>query len=250
VSEPDSARSGPVWVILPTYEESGNIERMVGAVGTKLSAEDRILIVDDNSPDGTGEIADRLAAADPRVEVLHRPGKEGLGPAYIAGFHRALEGGAALVVQMDADFSHDPAYLPRLIAASVMADLVVGSRYVPGGGITEWGEARRMISRGGSFYSRVVLGVPVRDLTGGFKCFRREVLETVDLDTVNASGYSFQVEMTYRVLKAGFEVLEVPITFRERRAGSSKMSTSIMLEAAWRVPAIRLSTIGRRRRSN
>ncbi len=250
MSEPDSARSGPVWVILPTYEESGNIERMVGAVGTKLSAEDRILIVDDNSPDGTGEIADRLAAADPRVEVLHRPGKEGLGPAYIAGFHRALEGGAALVVQMDADFSHDPAYLPRLIAASVMADLVVGSRYVPGGGITEWGEARRMISRGGSFYSRVVLGVPVRDLTGGFKCFRREVLETVDLDTVNASGYSFQVEMTYRVLKAGFEVLEVPITFRERRAGSSKMSTSIMLEAAWRVPAIRLSTIGRRRRSN
>ena len=221
---------------------------MVGAVGTKLSAEDRILIVDDNSPDGTGEIADRLAAADPRVEVLHRPGKEGLGPAYIAGFHRALEGGAALVVQMDADFSHDPAYLPRLIAASAIADLVVGSRYVPGGGITEWGAARRMISRGGSLYSRVVLGVPVRDLTGGFKCFHREVLERVDLDSVNASGYSFQVEMTYRVLKAGFEVLEVPITFRERQAGSSKMSTSIMFEAAWRVPAIRLSTVGRRRR--
>lgn len=247
MSEPDSARSGPVWVILPTYEESGNIERMVGAVGTKLSSEDRILIVDDNSPDGTGEIADRLAAADPRVEVLHRPGKEGLGPAYIAGFHRALEGGAALVVQMDADFSHDPAYLPRLIAASAIADLVIGSRYVPGGGITEWGAARRMISRGGSLYSRVVLGAPVRDLTGGFKCFHREVLETVDLDSINASGYSFQVEMTYRVLKAGFEVLEVPITFRERQAGSSKMSTSIMFEAAWRVPAIRLSTVGRRR---
>ena len=242
-------RNPRVLIAVPTYNESESIDELCRRLASTMPEAD-ILIIDDNSPDGTGEIADRLAAADPRVEVLHRPGKEGLGPAYIAGFHRALEGGAALVVQMDADFSHDPAYLPRLIAASVMADLVVGSRYVPGGGITEWGEARRMISRGGSFYSRVVLGVPVRDLTGGFKCFRREVLETVDLDTVNASGYSFQVEMTYRVLKAGFEVLEVPITFRERRAGSSKMSTSIMLEAAWRVPAIRLSTIGRRRRSN
>jgi dolichol-phosphate mannosyltransferase len=248
VSVPEPARSGPVWVILPTYNEAGNIERMVEAVGTKLSAEDRILIVDDNSPDGTGGIADSLAAADPRVEVLHRPGKQGLGPAYIAGFRRALAGGAGLVVQMDADFSHDPAYLPRLIAASALADLVVGSRYVPGGGITEWGAARRLISRSGSLYSRVVLGVPVRDLTGGFKCFRREVLESIDLDTVAASGYSFQVEMTYRVLKDGFEVLEVPITFRERQAGNSKMSTSIVIEAAWRVPAIRISSFGRRGR--
>jgi dolichol-phosphate mannosyltransferase len=246
VSVPEPARSGPVWVILPTYDEAGNIERMVEAVAAKLSAGDRILIVDDNSPDGTGEIADRIAAADPRVEVLHRPGKEGLGPAYIAGFRRALDGGAGLIVQMDADFSHDPAYLPRLIAASALADLVVGSRYVPGGAITEWGAARRLISRGGSLYSRVVLAVPVRDLTGGFKCFRREVLETIDLDTVAASGYSFQVEMTYRVLKAGFDVLEVPITFRERRTGDSKMSTSIVFEAAWRVPAIRLSSLGRR----
>jgi len=237
-------------VILPTYNEAGNIERMVEAVGPKLGADDRILIVDDNSPDGTGRIADRLAAADSRIEALHRPAKEGLGPAYIAGFRRALEGGAGLVVQMDADFSHDPAYLPRLIAASALADLVLGSRYVPGGGITEWGAMRRLISRGGSLYSRVLLGVPVRDLTGGFKCFRREVLEEIDLDTVAASGYSFQVEMTYRVLKAGFEVLEVPITFRERQAGNSKMSTSIVIEAAWRVPAIRLSGAGllRRRR--
>ena len=245
---PEPAWSGPVWVILPTYNEAGNIERMVEAVGPKLSADDRILIVDDNSPDGTGRIADGLVAVDPRVEVLHRPGKQGLGPAYIAGFRRALEGGAGLVVQMDADFSHDPAYLPRLIAASALADLVVGSRYVPGGGITEWGAARRLISRGGSLYSRVVLGVPVRDLTGGFKCFRREVLESIELNTVNASGYSFQVEMTYRVLKAGFEVIEVPITFRERQAGSSKMSNSIVIEAAWRVPAIRTSSFGRRGR--
>ena len=245
---PEPAWSGPVWVILPTYNEAGNIERMVEAVGPKRSADDRILIVDDNSPDGTGRIADGLVAVDPRVEVLHRPGKQGLGPAYIAGFRRALEGGAGLVVQMDTDFSHDPAYLPRLIAASALADLVVGSRYVPGGGITEWGAARRLISRGGSLYSRVVLGVPVRDLTGGFKCFRREVLESIELNTVNASGYSFQVEMTYRVLKAGFEVIEVPITFRERQAGSSKMSNSIVIEAAWRVPAIRISSFGRRGR--
>lgn len=235
-------------MILPTYNEAGNIERMVEAVGPKLGADDRILIVDDNSPDGTGRIADGLAREDARVEVLHRPAKEGLGPAYIAGFRRALEGGAGLVVQMDADFSHDPAYLPRLIAASALADLVLGSRYVPGGGITEWGAMRRLISRGGSLYSRVLLGVPERDLTGGFKCFRREVLEEIDLDTVAASGYSFQVEMTYRVLKAGFEVLEVPITFRERQAGNSKMSTSIVIEAAWRVPAIRLSGAGLRRR--
>ena len=184
----------------------------------------------------------------PRVEVLHRPGKQGLGPAYIAGFRRALAGGAGLIVQMDADFSHDPAYLPRLLAASALADLVLGSRYVPGGAITEWGSIRRMISRGGSLYSRAVLGVPVRDLTGGFKCFRREVLETIDLDSVAASGYSFQVEMTYRTLRAGFDVLEVPITFREREQGKSKMSTSIVIEAAWRVPAVRLSSLTGRRR--
>jgi dolichol-phosphate mannosyltransferase len=234
-------------VILPTYNEAGNIEPMVEAVGPKLGAHDRILIVDDDSPDGTGRIADRLAGSDPRIEVLHRQSKEGLGPAYIAGFRRSLEGGAELIVQMDADFSHDPAYLPRLLAASEIADLVIGSRYVPGGAITEWGAVRRAISRGGSLYSRVVLTVPVRDLTGGFKCFRREVLETIDLDSVAASGYSFQVEMTYRVLKAGFEVLEVPITFRERHTGTSKMSPAIVVEAAWRVPAIRLARCRRAR---
>ena len=250
MSAPEPAPSGPVWVILPTYNEAGNIEAMVEALGPKLSAEDRILIVDDNSPDGTGTVADRLAAGDERVKVLHRPGKQGLGPAYIDGFRQALAGGAGLIVQMDADFSHDPAYLPRLIAASALADLVLGSRYVPGGAITEWGSVRRLISRSGSLYSRAVLGVPVRDLTGGFKCFRREVLESIDLDSVAASGYSFQVEMTYRTLRAGFEVLEVPITFREREEGSSKMSASIVVEATWRIPAIRLASLagrGRRR---
>jgi dolichol-phosphate mannosyltransferase len=216
---------------------------MVEAVGPRLGEGDRILIVDDNSPDGTGLVADRLSEEDPRVEVLHRSSKEGLGPAYIAGFRRALEGGAALVIQMDADFSHDPAYLPRLIAAADIADLVLGSRYVPGGAITEWGAVRRAISRGGSLFSRAILTVPVRDLTGGFKCFRREVLEGIDLDSVAASGYSFQVEVTYRVLKAGFDVLEVPITFRERQAGRSKMSPAIVAEAAWRVPAIRLTRL-------
>lgn len=243
MSAPEPAPSGPVWVVLPTYNEAGNIEAMVEALGPKLSAEDRILIVDDNSPDGTGTVANRLAAGDERVKVLHRPGKQGLGPAYIDGFRQALAGGAGLIVQMDADFSHDPAYLPRLIAASALADLVLGSRYVPGGAITEWGTVRRLISRSGSLYSRAVLGVPVRDLTGGFKCFRREVLETIDLDSVAASGYSFQVEMTYRTLRAGFEVLEVPITFRERETGSSKMSASIVVEAAWRIPAIRLASL-------
>ncbi|MCB0828934.1 MAG: polyprenol monophosphomannose synthase [Solirubrobacterales bacterium] len=240
----DPAPRGPVWVILPTYNEAGNIEPMVEALGPKLKDRDRILVVDDDSPDGTGEIADRLAAADPAVEVLHRSEKRGIGPAYLAGFHRALEGGAGLIVQMDADFSHDPAYLPRLLAASEQADLVIGSRYVPGGGITEWGRTRRLLSLGGSLYARKLLGTSVRDLTGGFKCFRRNVLETIDLETVAASGYSFQVEMTYRVLEAGFEVIEVPITFRERQTGDSKMSAAIVAEAAWRVPAMRL---GRRR---
>lgn len=226
-------------MILPTFNEAGNIEPLVEALRPKLGDRDRILIVDDDSPDGTGRIADRLAAADPAVEVLHRPEKQGIGPAYLAGFRRALECGAALVVQMDADFSHDPAYLPRLLAASELADLVIGSRYVPGGGITEWGRTRRLLSLGGSLYARTLLGVPVRDLTGGFKCFRREVLETIDLERVTASGYSFQVEVTYRVLEAGFEVIEVPITFRERQSGDSKMSPAIVAEAAWRVPAIR-----------
>ena len=228
-------------MILPTFNEAGNIGRMIEALGPKLTHEgDRILVVDDNSPDGTGRIADEIAAKNPMVKVLHRKVKEGLGPAYLDGFREALAGGADLIVQMDADFSHDPAYLPRLLAASEVADLVIGSRYVPGGGITEWGQVRRILSRGGSLYSRTILRVPVRDLTGGFKCFRREVLEKIDLDEVAASGYSFQVEMTWRVARAGFSVMEVPITFREREEGESKMTTAIVAEAAWRVPMMRI----------
>ncbi|MBN8866569.1 MAG: polyprenol monophosphomannose synthase [Solirubrobacterales bacterium] len=232
---------GSAWVILPTYNEAGNIGPMVEALEPKLTREDdRILIVDDSSPDGTGQVADRIAAENPRVLVLHRRVKEGLGPAYLEGFRTALDGGADLIVQMDADFSHDPAYLPRLLAASEVADLAIGSRYVPGGGITEWGQVRRFLSRGGSLYSRAILRVPVRDLTGGFKCFRREVLDAIDLSEVAASGYSFQVEMTWRVVRAGFSVMEVPITFRERQEGDSKMTAAIVAEAAWRVPAMRI----------
>ncbi len=231
---------GPAWLVLPTYNEAENIEAFVDAVLAKLPASARVLIVDDNSPDGSGRLADRLAAERSSVEVLHRPRKEGLGPAYVAGFRRALEGGAGLVLEMDSDFSHDPAYLPRLLEAAQRADLVLGSRYVPGGGVGDWGPLRRAISRGGSAYARLVLGVEVRDLTGGFKCFRREVLEAIDLDTIGARGYAFQVEMTYRALRRGFKVVEVPIVFRDRRAGSSKMDRAIVVEAVWRVPLLRL----------
>ena len=236
-----SAERGPPWLVLPTYDEAENVEAFVSAVRDKLPAAARILIVDDDSPDGTGEIADRLAAGDERIEVLHRPRKEGLGPAYVAGFRRALAGGAGHVLEMDSDFSHDPAYLPRLLEAGERADLVLGSRYVAGGGVSDWSAARRAISRGGSAYARLVLGLGVRDLTGGFKCFRREVLEAIDLGSIRSRGYAFQVEMTYRAIQRGFSVTEVPIVFRERRAGASKMGGAIVLEAAWRVPALRLS---------
>lgn len=230
---------GPAWLILPTYNEADNIARFLDAVRPKLSESARILIVDDNSPDGTGEIADRIAAEDERVSVLHRATKEGLGPAYIAGFREALAGGAGLVLEMDSDFSHDPAYLPRLLEAAGRADLVLGSRYVDGGGVSDWSAPRRAISRGGSAYARLVLGLKVRDLTGGFKCFRREVLEAIDLDSIEARGYAFQVEMTYRAIRAGFRVTEVPIVFRDRQAGSSKMNRAIVAEAIWRVPLLR-----------
>ncbi len=233
-------RTPDVWVILPTYNEAENLERIVGAVLEHLPESRRVLIVDDNSPDGTGEIADRLAAADESVTVLHRQLKEGLGPAYLAGFRVALNGGAERIIEMDADFSHDPGFLPRLIEATERADLVIGSRYVPGGGITEWGPMRRFISRGGSAYARAALGLPIKDLTGGFKCFRRIVLETIDLDTIEARGYAFQVETTYRAIKAGFRVVEVPIVFKDRADGTSKMSKAIVAEAMWRVPAMRL----------
>jgi len=226
-------------VILPTYNEAENLERIVNAALEQLGPPDRVLVVDDNSPDGTGEIADRLASASESISVLHRPYKQGLGPAYLAGFHVALDGGAELIIEMDADFSHDPAYLPRLIGAADEADLVIGSRYVPGGGVTDWGAMRRLISRGGSAYARIALGLPIRDLTGGFKCFRREVLESINLDTIEARGYAFQVETTYRAIKAGFRVVEIPIVFRDRTDGTSKMSGSIVAEAMWRVPAMR-----------
>jgi dolichol-phosphate mannosyltransferase len=236
---PQPPPAGPAWLVLPTYNEAGNIEAFVEAVGDKLPAGAQILIVDDNSPDGTGEIADRLAARHEDVTVLHRPKKEGLGPAYIAGFKLALAEGAGLVLEMDSDFSHDPGYLPRLLEAGGRADLAIGSRYVPGGGVGDWSALRRGISRGGSAYARLVLGVGVRDLTGGFKCFRREVLEAIDLDSIRSRGYAFQVEMTYRTIQRGFTVVEVPIVFRERRAGTSKMDRSIVAEAAWRVPFLR-----------
>jgi dolichol-phosphate mannosyltransferase len=235
------------WLILPTYNEAENIEPLVRAVLPRLEesdAEPRVLIVDDGSPDGTGQIADRLAEELAPVEVLHRPQKQGLGRAYLAGFAVALERGADLVLEMDSDFSHEPADVPRLIAAAGAADLVLGSRYVVGGGITQWGRVRRLLSRGGSAYARWLLGVPVRDLTGGFKCFRREVLETIDLEGVHADGYGFQIELTYLAIQAGFTVTEVPIVFRERREGQSKMTAKIAIEAVWKVPALRL----RRRR--
>lgn len=243
----DVGARGPAWLVLPTYNEADNLELLIQAASEQLPAGARILVVDDDSPDGTGALADRLAAERPAVEVLHRPAKEGLGPAYIAGFRRALAGGAGLVLEMDADFSHDPADLGRLLAASTEADLVIGSRYVSGGGIGDWGPVRRGISRAGSVYARLVLGLGVRDLTGGFKCFRREVLEAIDLDTVDSKGYAFQVEMTYRAARLGFRVAEIPITFRDRRRGSSKMNGAIVAEAIWRLPLLRLAQRGSNR---
>ena len=231
-----------VWLILPTYNEAVNIEPFVHAVLPELAEaapEHRILIVDDNSPDGTGRIADALAAELETVEVLHRPRKEGLGVAYLAGFRRALAHGADFVMEMDSDFSHSPADVPRLVRAATDADLVLGSRYVPGGGVSDWGLLRRVLSRGGSWYARTVLRVDIRDLTGGFKCFRRDVLAGMDLDAVHAEGYGFQIELTYRAIRAGFRVKEVPIVFRERQAGISKMTTRIAAEAVWKVPAMR-----------
>jgi dolichol-phosphate mannosyltransferase len=225
---------------VPTFNEAESIESLVRAVRDRLPPERHVLIVDDASPDGTGEIGDRLGRELGDVSVLHRPGKLGLGPAYIAGFKEALNGGAGLTVQMDADFSHDPDELPLLLEGVERADLAVGSRYVPGGRILDWGRGRRAISRAGSTYARWVLGLKVRDMTSGFKCWRREALEGVDLDSVGSGGYAFQVEMTYRAVRGGFEVREVPITFRDRRVGQSKMTRSIVVEAALKVPALRL----------
>jgi dolichol-phosphate mannosyltransferase len=233
-------------IVTPTYNEKDNLPRFVDAVRSAFPEAD-LMIVDDNSPDGTGELADRLAEELPWVDVLHRERKEGLGPAYLAGFRRALAGGAELVLEMDCDFSHSPADVPRLLAAAADADVVLGSRYVAGGGVDgDWGLARRLVSRGGSLYAGLVLGAAVRDLTGGFKCFRREVLEAIDLDAVSTRGYAFQIELTYRALRKGFRVREVPIRFVDRTAGRSKMSRAIVAEAVWKVPALRLrAALGR-----
>jgi len=232
-----------ICVCLPTYNERENLEAMVDRLGEVLGTDGVVLVIDDDSPDGTGEIADRLAADRVSVDVLHRPRKEGLGPAYLDGFRRALELGADLILEMDCDFSHDPADVPRLVAAAEDADLVLGSRYVPGGGTRNWGALRRLISRGGSLYAQLLLGVPIRDLTGGFKCYRRAVLEAIDLDAIHSKGYAFQIETTYRALRAGFRVVEVPIVFVDREVGGSKMSNSIVLEAVWKVPALRLASL-------
>src|SRR5215207_3174 len=229
-----------VWLVIPTYNESAIVEAIVEASLEVLPHSRRILIVDDASPDGTGRIADSLAEGSADVAVLHRTHKQGLGPAYVAGFGEALASGAELIAQMDADFSHDPRDLPRLLEVAEEADLVVGSRYVDGGGVTDWGPTRRAVSRWGSAYARAALGVGVHDLTGGFKVFRRAVLEAIELESLASLGYAFQVETSFRAIKAGFRVVEVPIVFRDRRVGASKMSGGIVLEAAWRVPAMRL----------
>jgi dolichol-phosphate mannosyltransferase len=227
-------------VCLPTYNERENLERMVRVLGDLGVS---VLVIDDNSPDGTGELADRLAQELPHVQVLHRERKEGLGPAYLAGFRYALADGAELILEMDCDFSHDPADVQRLLTATSDADLVLGSRYVPGGAVGNWGLLRRAISAGGSLYARLLLGVGVHDLTGGFKCYRRQVLETIDLDAISSKGYAFQIETTYRALRAGFRVVEVPIRFVDREEGGSKMSRRIVLEAIWKVPALKAKAL-------
>ena len=229
-----------VTVCLPTYNERENLEPMLRALGAHGV---RVLVIDDSSPDGTGELADRLAEELGYVGVLHRPRKEGLGPAYLAGFRHALASGAERILEMDCDFSHDPADVPRLLEATNDADLAIGSRYVVGGKTKNWGVLRRAISAGGSLYARILLSVGIRDLTAGFKCYRRDVLETIDLDAIHSRGYAFQIETTYRALRAGFRVVEVPITFVDREAGGSKMSKAIVLEAIWKVPALRFGRL-------
>jgi dolichol-phosphate mannosyltransferase len=236
--------SGEPWLILPTYNEAENLEAIVAAAGEVLATAApegfRVLVVDDGSPDGTGRLADEMAASKAWLEVLHRTEKNGIGPAYLAGFRHALDRGAGYLMEMDSDFSHDPADLARLLeAVRAGADLALGSRYVPGGRVSDWGLLRRLVSEGGSTYARLVLGLRIRDLTGGFKCFRREVLEAIQFDGVRSQGYAFQVELTYRAVQAGFRVVEVPIVFRDRQQGESKMSWRIALGAAWLVPGLR-----------
>jgi len=229
---------------LPTYDERDNLEPITRAI-LAATPEVDVLVIDDSSPDGTGELADRLAAAEPRLHVLHRAAKQGLGKAYLAGFAWALQRGYPLVLEMDADFSHNPKYLPHMLELAREADLVLGSRNVKGGGTVNWGLGRKVLSRGGSFYARTILGLGIRDLTGGFKCFRREVLEAIDLGSVECSGYAFQIELSYRAVKKGFRVVELPIVFEDRRVGQSKMSRRIVLEAVTKVWSIRRSHFAR-----
>jgi dolichol-phosphate mannosyltransferase len=223
-----------VLVVIPTFNERDNLERIVARTRTAVPDAD-ILVADDNSPDGTGELADKLSADDPHVNVLHRPGKEGLGAAYLAGFEWALDRGYGVLVEMDADGSHRPEDLPRMLAALVEADLVLGSRYVPGGTVVNWPWHRLLLSRGGNTYARIVLGVPLRDITGGYRAFRRETLLGLGLDGVQSQGYCFQVDLAWRAVRGGFRVVEVPITFVERELGTSKMSGNVVREALWRV---------------
>ena len=232
-------------ICIPTYNEIDNLEPLLRALSEVIDpARDSVLVIDDNSPDGTGALADRLAEDLPWVSVLHRERKEGLGAAYLAGFPLALATGATLVLEMDCDFSHDPNDVPRLIAAcDDGADLALGSRWIRGGGTVNWGLTRRLVSRGGSLYARLLLGVGIRDLTGGFKCFRRHVLETIALGDVSTRGYGFQIELTYRALRSGFRVVELPITFADRRVGQSKMSGAIVAEAMLQVPLLRARTL-------
>jgi dolichol-phosphate mannosyltransferase len=245
----DTWPPGAVWVVIPTYNEAGNIERLLRVLTAQLDRagiDGHLLVVDDGSPDGTAGLVRQVAAGEPRIHLLERPVKQGIGPAYIAGFRQALAGGAELVVQMDADFSHDPADVPRLVDAARDADVVIGSRYVSGGKVVHWGPLRRVISRAGSIYARAILGLRIRDLTAGFKCFRGRVLQTLALDEVGAAGYVFQIEMTYRAILAGFRVVEVPVTFTERQVGASKMTGGIVREAATRVPRLRRLARGAR----
>ncbi len=231
----------PALVIIPTYNELENLKPITEAVLAVDSRVD-ILVCDDNSPDGTGQLADELAAKNGRIRVLHREKKEGLGRAYLAAFRWALEQGYQFIIEMDADFSHDPRFLPKLIdTAQNEADLALGSRYIEGGGTVNWGVGRQLISQGGSLYARSILGVHIRDLTGGFKCFNRRVLEAIDLNTIQSTGYGFQIELTYRALKKGFVVKEIPIIFEDRRVGQSKMSRKIFLEAASMVWKLRFT---------
>jgi dolichol-phosphate mannosyltransferase len=249
-SEPSTDSGAGVWVVLPTYDEADNIEPMAAAILAALP-EATLLVVDDDSPDGTGRLADALAAADPRIRVRHRTLKQGLGRAYLDGFGVALAGGASTVVQMDADFSHDPAVLPDLIrpVRDGAADLVIGSRYTKGGGVVDWGLGRRVVSRGGSLFARIVLGLGPHDLTGGFKAWRAETLAAVPFDGVHAGGYVFQIEMTFRADRAEARIRETPITFRDRRVGQSKMSRRIVAEALVVVVQLRAEElVGRARR--